>query len=66
MRLDSLINDVEACIKQFIGWVGRYKDDRDSTLKLQVDEEANKMKPNFKAYKLDMASRRGTRTGPGR
>ena len=48
MRLDTLMNDVRACLKQFIGWNRRYKEEKDATLKQQVDEEVSQMEADFK------------------
>ena len=58
MRLDTLMNDVRACLKQFIGWNRRYKEEEDATLKLQVDVEVSKMEAYFKTFKLEMVAKK--------
>ena len=56
LRIDSLKNDVRACLKQLMVWEKRYTDEMDATLKAKVDKEITKMEADFKAYKLSMAA----------
>ena len=50
MRLDTLMNDVRAFLKQFFGWNWRYKEEEDATLKQLVDEEVSQIDlPDLKA-----------------
>lgn len=55
LRMDSLKNDVMACLRQVMVWKGRSQDEMDTTLKQIVDGKVSKMDSNFKAYKLAMA-----------
>ena len=64
MRLETLMNDVRACLKQYISWNRRYKDEKDATLKLQVDEEVSKIEADFKIYKLEMAEKGAFQSTP--
>jgi hypothetical protein len=55
LRLETMKNDAENCIRMFLTWERRYKDGMDATLKATVNKRVQLMETDLKAYKLGMA-----------
>ena len=46
MRLESLMNAVRVCLKQFLGWERKYKDEI-NVLKMHKDHRVRKMEADL-------------------
>ena len=55
-----MTNDADNCLKLHMTWKRRYKDETNADLKKQVKDEVSKLKTDFKAYKMDMATKKKT------
>ena len=59
-RLESMVDDLQNCLKLFNSWKRKYKDEDNANLKKQVEEEVQKVKDTFQAYKSASAEKRET------
>ena len=47
MRLEGMNNDADNCLKLFMIWKRRYKDETNADLKKQVEDEVSKLKTDL-------------------
>ena len=57
MRMEGLVTDVTAILKQNRGWVREYQGET-NPVKAQLDGEISKMKLDFEAYQTSMAAKK--------
>ena len=59
-RLESMVDDLQACLKLFTAWKRKFKSVSNADLKKQVEEEVQKMEDTFRTYKGALAEKRRT------
>ena len=57
-RLESMVDDLQNCLKLFNSWKRKYKDEDNANLKKQVEEEVQKVKETFRTYKGALTEKR--------
>ena len=50
-RLESMADDLQACLKLFNSWKRKYKNETSADLKKQVEEEVQKVRDTFRIYR---------------
>ena len=58
VRLESLIDDVESCLRLFNAWRRKYRNDPNADLRNEVESELKNMEDTFAAYRNTIAEKK--------